>query len=272
MTSEPRKSARCVEDGRLVYYHLAADAGFWDSHWGTHIDPAHYDWFAKGNLGFFEDIFPRWLPREGRIIEAGCGPAYYVLALGARRYDAEGVDFAPETVKKVTDMRSDLPVRLGDVTALDVPDHTYDGYISLGVVEHVKEGPEVFLQEAMRILKPGGVAIVSVPWFNALRRRMARKNRYDDHPEGLEFYQYAFTEEEFGSIIEGCGFEILHFDSYDPLGGLSNEIPSIARMRRWPLIGRLLWRLLGALLNQVKPLGKRLGHMLVVVARKPEVE
>lgn len=272
MVSEIRKSARCVENGRLVYYNLAADGAFWDGHWNTHINPEHYDWFAKGNLGYFEDIFPRWLPREGRILEGGCGPGYYVLALRALGYDAEGVDFASETVKAVKRLRDNLPIKFGDVTALDVPDNIYSGYVSLGVVEHEKDGPEAFLKEAMRILKPGGVAVVSVPWFHPLRRRKAEKNRYDDHPGSLEFYQYAFTEEEFTSILEDCGFEILHIDSYDPLKGLKDEVPFFARMRKWPFLGRFLLRLMGILLNMVKPLGKRLGHMLVVVARKPEAE
>ena len=35
----------------------------------------------------------------------------------------------------------DLPVREGDVTRLDVRDGSFAGYVSLGVMEHRREGP-----------------------------------------------------------------------------------------------------------------------------------
>lgn len=65
---------RCVENERLAYYMSTADASFWDSHWKTHFDPMIYDWADTGpHLGHFEEPFVKYLPKEGCVLEAGCG-------------------------------------------------------------------------------------------------------------------------------------------------------------------------------------------------------
>lgn len=269
VATQSKKSARCFKSGRLVYYQRQADDAFWDSHWETHFNPEHYDWFEKGNLGLFERLFPRWLPREGKILEAGCGPAHYVVALRARGHDAEGVDFSQKTIKRIQHYRPNLPVRVGDVTGLDVPDGYYAGYVSLGVVEHLEKGPEPFLKEAFRILRPGGIAIVSVPYMNILRSRKARQGKYDKSSEGLNFYQYAFSREEFSGLMQSVGFEIADIDGYDPFKGVKDEVPVVSRLRHLSVIGRPFQKFITFTLNAVPVFRKGLSHMLVVVGRKP---
>ena len=44
-------------------------------------------------MGWFEESFIKFLPKTGKIIEAGCGLGYYVLALERRGYDVEGVEW-----------------------------------------------------------------------------------------------------------------------------------------------------------------------------------
>ena len=137
------ETQRCVEKGRLVYYTSTADANFWDNLWQTYFDPATYDWADTGpHLGYLEQPVLKYLPKAGPILEAGCGLGLYVAILRARGYAVEGVEWGRETVETVLSVRPDLPIRVGDVTYLEVPDGYYSGYISLGVVEHRLEGPE----------------------------------------------------------------------------------------------------------------------------------
>jgi SAM-dependent methyltransferase len=255
---------RRVEGQRLAYYLDVADIDFWEQHWKTYLSPALYQAAERGHLGWFEEPFIRYLPRPGRILEAGCGLGQHVLALRARSYDVEGVEWSSETVKAVRALYPDLPIRVGDVTRLDVPDGHYDGYISLGVVEHRQDGPEPFLQEACRVLRAGGVALISVPYFHYLRRLKARLGLYRGRSDDLGFYQYVFTGAELASLLQNAGFEVIDRLLYDGLKGIKDEIPLLRWVLRWPAIG---WRLQHRL--QYWGCAERnLGHMILFVCRK----
>lgn len=258
------KVARRVEGQRLVYYRARPDAAFWDNHWKVHFSAQIHNQAEKGCLDIFEKPFIRYLPRFGRILEAGCGLGHYVLALRARGYEAEGVEWAEETVQAVQAGYPDLPIRVGDVTRLEVADETYQGYISLGVVEHRQAGPEPFLREAYRVLAPGGVALISVPYFHPLRRLKAQRGMYRGQPDGLEFYQYAFTRAEFAACLQTVGFRVADQIGYGSFKGIKDEISLFAQIATWRGIG---WRL-------QKWFGfwgwaeQNLGHMMLFVCQK----
>ena len=257
---------RVVENGRLAYYLAPADAEFWDNHWKDQLSPDAHHWAEHGALGWFEEPFTRYLPQQGRILEAGCGLGQYVLALRVRGYDAEGVEWGTGTVKAVRALYPDLPIRVGDVTRLEVPDAYYSGYISTGVVEHRQEGPEPFLQEAYRVLKSDGVAFISVPYFHLLRRLKARLGLYRGRTDGLEFYQYAFTETEFITLLQAASFKVIDQMLYDGYKGVKDEMPLLRRMFRWRGIG---WRL-QRWLRSWEWAERNLGHMILFVCRKAQ--
>jgi len=157
------KLIRNIVGSRLVYYRADADSLYWDDYWQKRLNHHWYARYDRGNLLYFEDVFLKYLPLTGRILEAGCGLGQMVMALRYRGYDCEGVEWADRTVEAVRQIYPELPIRSGDVTHLNVPDACYDAIISLGVVEHRYEGPEPYLQEAQRILNPDGVLLISVP-------------------------------------------------------------------------------------------------------------
>jgi SAM-dependent methyltransferase len=264
MKNIPVKTARCVDGRRLVYYRSQVNADFWDTHWEKNLSKEMYTGAERGHLGWFEETFTRYLPKDGLILEAGCGLGKYLLALRVRGYNAEGVESGPETVKTVQTLYPDLPIRVGDVTRLEVPNNYYSGYISLGVMEHCKKGPESFLKEAYRVLKNDGVAIISVPYFHPLRRLKAYLGFYDGQIDGLGFYQYAYTKKEFSSLLHAAGFTIIDDMLYDGFKGVKDEIPLLLRIFQWRYIG---WRL-EEWLRSSEYVKRNLGHMILFACRK----
>jgi len=260
---------RRVEGARLTYYFRAADAGYWEAHWRDVVSSEFYAGAARGELGLFEPIFPRYLPREGRVLEAGCGLGQYVLALRERGYDAEGIDWAADTVSEARRRYPDLPVQQGDATAIDVGDGYYAGYISLGVVEHRREGPQPFLEEAARVLRPGGVALIAVPQFHLLRRAKAALGAYRDDVAQASFYQYAFRAQELADLCRAAGFEVTARHGYDAYKGLKDEWRLFSRLFARRLAGRDLGFVVQRVLQRLRPLESALGHMVMLVCRKP---
>ncbi len=258
---------RMVIDERLAWYREDAAAGFWDEHWHGGASEEFYQRYKAGALDEYEDIFLRFLLKEGKILEAGCGLGQYVVAMRARGYDMEGVDSASETIDEINKLFGDVPIRNGDITKLDTPDGYYSGYVSLGVVEHCITGPEPFFMEAARVVSPGGVLVFTVPQFGPLRRMKAALGLFKKSPSNLPFYQYAFKESEFRELLHQWPFEIIHVEAMSGIKGLRDEW---TMFRRWYDSSRrgIRHAIVIRLFRYAPFLEFLFGHMLVVVAQR----
>lgn len=252
---------RRVENGRLVYYSQKTDSDFWDAQWLTGLTSQHIAPYQQGLLGYFEKPFTHYLPTDGLILEAGCGTGQWVVALRARGYHCLGVDYAVDSLRRANQILQ-TPYFGGDITKLGLAGSSCDAIISLGVVEHRKAGPEPFLNEMTRVLKPGGRLLISVPCFNPLRQCRARHGAYQDDVAGLDFYQQAFTREEFSHLLEEAGYKVLEAFTYDHRKSIRQEI-------RWVTnSGQFLSRIFQKISDYLPYVNSQLGHMLLVVAEK----
>jgi SAM-dependent methyltransferase len=108
-----------------------------------------------------------------RLLEDGCGYGETVRRLVSAGVDAYGID--PGQRNQHWDSL-DIPGRLfiADGTKLPFDDATFDVVTSSGVLEHVGEGSystrreqkppkQHYIQEAIRVLKPGGRALIAHP-------------------------------------------------------------------------------------------------------------
>jgi len=258
---------RRVSKGRLIWYRSDVGEQFWENQWERHFSLRFYDPYKQGQLGMYKALFCRFLPKTGRILEAGCGLGQYVVALEERGYTVDGVDLALESLKKVGTVNPEVRLYAGAVERLPVADGCYAGYISLGVVEHRESGPEVYLREAARVLQDDGIAIFTVPHFNNLRRLVSSTKTSAASVPGVMFYQYGFTREEFTSLLEDAGFRIIFRGGLDVLKGLRDEFP---RFKSWfDRRPQSSFRSnLGRVLERIPVLKSHIGHMLVIVAKK----
>ena len=98
------------------------------------------------------------------LLDIGTGTGRILEVLGPRVKHALGVDFSPEmlTVARANLERSGLrnsQVRLGDMYQLPLPDRSFDR-ITLHQVLHFAERPQAVLNEAARVLRPGGQVLL----------------------------------------------------------------------------------------------------------------
>lgn len=212
---------------RLAQYRgLGGDQAFWEERWSQRDIGNLLSRYQSGKLDEFEEIFSKYLPRDLPILEAGCGMGQFVMSLTARGYKAEGIDYAAETIARVKDVAPELKLSVGDVLNLDVPDGTFGGYISLGIFEHNPDGPLEGLREVRRVLHPRGVALISVPYLNRQRQTWLSQIPIASDPalsNGLNFYQYYFSRNEFASFLQKAGLTIVDVLPYSTYSGLTRD-------------------------------------------------
>jgi len=264
-----QKYFRTWRNGRILYFSDGVEPELWDNRWKDLVTKDYYERYERGELDELAPFAERVFRKEDRILEAGCGSARLVVALLSRGFkNVEGMDRGPQTVDRVRATFPRLPVRVGDVLKIDRQDDYYDGYISLGVVEHRREGPEPYLREAWRVLKPGGHAFISVPYINPVRSLKHRLGQLDGTQGGTSaFYQYAFSKSEFRGILAEAGFDVIETREVAGFFALQQELPSLLHFLSSLPGGR---RVLG----HVKDSGwiDCFGHMILFVCRKKSRE
>lgn len=193
---------------------------------------------------------------SGRMLDIGCGEKTKGLLVGDLVDEHVGLDHA-ESRHDVS--RADIVA-----TAYEIPepDASYDCVLSTAVLEHLEE-PRRALEEAFRVLRPGGYGIYTTPLFWHL------------HEEPRDFFRY--TRYGLDHLFREAGFEVVEIAA---LSGFwttfGTELAYYVRRRSpgflQPLIrvltaaGNILWPLLdrGPLRDEA------FTWMYLVVARKPE--
>ncbi len=172
------------------------------------------------------------------------------------------MNYAINTLRYARHIVRPLPLVARDLTAICVSDDTFDATISIDVVEDNIYGSEVFLHELLRVINPGGVLMILLPYFNTLRRWHARRGVFKQNVDGLDFYQYVFSCKEFCGILESVEFKIETRYSY---AYQNAPTPELHWLNRLP---KALKKLILRFSKHMPYINLELGHMLMGVARK----
>jgi SAM-dependent methyltransferase len=121
--------------------------------------------------GLEHRLWAHGVPAKGRVLEIGCGTGGITLHLARAGFHAVGIDslqYDPEILVagNAYARRLGLPSCLEPADAASLPfvDGAFDAIVCFSVVEHLDD-PLKALEEAIRVLKPGGVLFVSFPLF-----------------------------------------------------------------------------------------------------------
>lgn len=213
------------KEHRLIYIEEQATPEFWDRQWED--EKLKKSILAGVKEHFVYPITKRYLKPGAKILEGGCGKGQFVYSLHMRGYDALGVDFAPKIIEKAKALVPELKLSVGDVRKLEFPNDTFDGYWSLGVIEHFPEGYEAISREMCRVLKPGGYLFLTFPYMSPLRRLKALFGLYPKHtPQNFNrehFYQFALSSESVIRNFTNWGFELVWKKPYEGFKGLKDE-------------------------------------------------
>jgi SAM-dependent methyltransferase len=205
---------------RLKRYFRAADVDYWTQRWLA-VREVSYQREQAGHLPHqLRAIWKRWVAPGTKVLEAGCGLGHFTVAAHALGHRAEGLDWSAPTIARLRERFPVIPWHVGDARRMPFSDAAFDVVYSPGVCEHFEDGPTAVLEETHRVLRSGGVAVISSPCFNNWLQRRAPAIAAAEAPSGAAFHEYLFAPEGLAARIQQIGFDVLHVRPYAALDTL----------------------------------------------------
>lgn len=171
-----------------------------------------------------------------RVLDVGCSIGIHALAAKELGADVYGVDKftlsentetnpfylqreAFEAVQEIWKEKG-IQVKMHDVEdPLPFPDNTFDIIVSNAVIEHLHGTHRNAIQECARVLKPGGILLISTPNLAYILKRirflLGRSPNWDLKDfffSGKQFTGHTreFTVQEVKRMMSWVGLEVIH--------------------------------------------------------------
>ncbi len=153
------------------------------------------------------DIVRRLMRRKPQaVVDIGCGTGPLIQELDRRGVRAVGVDSSPAVLEAAMLRTPDATFHLGSVTGIPLADASMDAAMLIEVVEHLDdETLDSAIAEARRVLRPGGVLVITTP--NS-ERLAASTRQCPDCGAEFHFYQHVrtWTTRTLGDYLKSRGF------------------------------------------------------------------
>jgi SAM-dependent methyltransferase len=208
----------------------------------------------------------------GRILDAGAGELQYkrfckhldYVSQDFARYDGKGNSSGLQTGKWD---QSSLDI-ISDIIHIPEPDTSFDAVLCVEVLEHLPD-PIQALRELTRLLKPGGILIITAP-FCALTHFAPY------------FYQTGYSQYFYEYWLDGLGFKIIEMvgngNYFEYIAQELRRLPEVAgryTTSRFAKFEKLVMRILLSMLFRLAQADSGSNELIVygwqVVARKKSV-
>lgn len=183
---------------------------------------------------------------SGRFLDIGCGPGVLLKLAKGQGWDVSGIEVSKWAVEYAV-KEWGLNVTCSPLQENIFPDSSFDVVVANHSLEHMPN-PNDALRVISKLLKKGGIAVIGVPNFASLMRRLVGKNWFSLLPDQ---HKWHFTTNGLKKLIEEHNLDIKNVEFENHVASSRNPI------KRW---GRIA-------INQVS-LWSQTGEAMVIVACK----
>ncbi len=172
-------------------------------------------WYFKGKRRIVSDFIGRHISYSTKphILDVGCGTGRMAEELSALG-DLVALDPSSEATA-YTRSRGFFSVAQGSADALPFENESFDLVTALDVIEHVRND-DMALSEMARVLRPGGIAMITVPAFMFL---------WSGHDEALHHFR-RYRKPELAEKVANAGLLVRRCTYFNAI-----VFPVVAPMR-----------------------------------------
>lgn len=191
---------------------MKAEKKFYDDIYKKIIENGDDEKIVKTHNKIINKFIFKWLPNEGNLLSIGCGALYETDIFKEKNLSIYGTDISENAVKLAK--RKGIKVKIGDAKSkINFKDNFFDVVYAGEIIEHLGIIGN-FFKETNRVLKNGGILIITCPLLGFWRYRiklLLGKDIFDDYHCRL------FTISSIKKQMEMNGFSL---EEYEVVGKL----------------------------------------------------
>ncbi len=159
------------------------------------------------------DEFVELLPKNAKVLDAGCGGGRDSNSLAAKGINVIGIDLSTGLLKIAKAKYQNIQFIRGDIRKIPFKDLSFDGVWSQASLLHLETVRDIeeALVEFHRILKKDGIVHILVKARKGKEKTAIIKDSLSKHER---FFQY-FTQEELKALLNKHRFKILIVKQYN---------------------------------------------------------
>jgi len=209
---------------------------YWDDYWRRCGKDTN---FITNNTIYPLYPIDKYIKRDHKILECGCGLGRVLKHYYYQGYNIEGIELNSNAVKMLLNEDPMIPVKMGNVLSIPYADGEFDVVMAFGVVsclEQIQDRDRA-LNELRRVTKKGGLLCCSVNCDNVARSIFRMLKTYESFVKKSEkfFYSWCYKKNEFAKILSELGFEIVEVQPSITRAPLYMYFPFMRESRQFDL-------------------------------------
>lgn len=150
----------------LVYVSPRLDAAALHAHYNSNESSRtqyYLDVEKADRRSFAEmmEVAERFLPTKGRLLDVGPNIGTCLVVARERGWEVSGIEINADAARYCREDRG-LDVSAGTLDDGTFPEKTFDAVVMADVIEHLPD-PMAVLRHVVRVMKPGGIVLISTP-------------------------------------------------------------------------------------------------------------
>ncbi|MEQ1883626.1 MAG: methyltransferase domain-containing protein [Bryobacteraceae bacterium] len=124
------------------------------------------------------------------VLDVGSGTGYGTAELAQSAHSVQGIDVSPDAISYAQSNYPLANIKFFEASATNVPiaDSSFDLITAFEVIEHLEDS-RALLKEASRLLRPGGIFLVSTP-----NKLYYTESRGDQGPNPYHTHEFTYAE------------------------------------------------------------------------------
>jgi 2-polyprenyl-6-hydroxyphenyl methylase/3-demethylubiquinone-9 3-methyltransferase len=149
--------------------------------------------------------------RPRRILDAGCGSGEFAAFLRKSGFEVTAIDLSSDVIAAASAAHPGIRFLVGSLEdRLDLADGEFDAIWHTEVLEHLFD-VHACLSELNRVLRQGGLLLLTTPYHGWLKNLVIACTRFEEHFNPYLSHVRFFTRRSLSACLVRAGFEPVHW-------------------------------------------------------------